>query len=288
MTDPVQTLRRFNRTWSQRVGVLEDSFLGSGRPLAPSRVLFEIGPDGATALDLRERLGFDSGHLSRLLRQLESEGLVRVVPDPDDGRRRVARLTSAGTHAWRDLDARSDDLARGLIDPLTPRQRQRLTDSLETADQIVRAATVAIDVVDAGSSAARIAVAAYFEELDRRFEGGFDPGTPAPAPAAGSGVFVVASSDGEPVACGGVQQLAPDTGEIKRMWVHADWRGQGLGGRMLRRLEAEAAGLGHSRVRLDTNSTLKDAITMYAAAGYVPTERYNDNPYAQHWFEKTL
>ncbi len=70
-TDSVETLRRFNRTWSQRVGVLEDSFLGSGRPLAPARLLFEIGHEGESVLRLRARLGFDSGHLSRLLRQLE-------------------------------------------------------------------------------------------------------------------------------------------------------------------------------------------------------------------------
>jgi len=41
-------------------------------------------------------------------------------------------------------------------------------------------------------------------------------------------------------------------------------------------------------VRLDTNATLDEAIAMYLAAGYLPIERYNDNPFAQRWFEKRL
>ena len=69
------TLRRFNRCYTQRIGVLAESYLDTGRPLGPSRLLFEIGADGARVADLRRRLGLDSGYLSRLLRQLEQEDL---------------------------------------------------------------------------------------------------------------------------------------------------------------------------------------------------------------------
>jgi DNA-binding MarR family transcriptional regulator/GNAT superfamily N-acetyltransferase len=290
--DAVATLRRFNRTWSQRVGVLEDSFLGSGRPLGPSRLLFEIGQGAATIQQLRGRLGLDSGYLSRLLRQLEGEGLVEVRPDPADGRRRVVHLTAAGRTARQELDAASDELARRLVDPLGERQRRRLTEALETAERIARAATVSLDTMDPRAPSARAAIGAYFAELDRRFSDGFDPGDEVSHDAATlsppHGMFVVAVSDGEPVACGGVRRLDPRTSELKRMWVHEEWRGLGLGGRMLRHLELESARLGLFRVRLDTNSSLDEAIAMYAAAGYEPIERYGDNPYAQRWFEKTL
>ena len=40
------TLRRFNRTWTQRVGALDESFLGLGLPLGAARLVFEIGADG--------------------------------------------------------------------------------------------------------------------------------------------------------------------------------------------------------------------------------------------------
>ena len=84
------TLRRFNRTYTQRIGALDESFLGTGRPLNVSRLLFEIGPDGATVRELRDRLDLDSGYVTRLLRRLTDDGLVDVHPDPADRRRRVA------------------------------------------------------------------------------------------------------------------------------------------------------------------------------------------------------
>ena len=39
---------------------------------------------------------------------------------------------------------------------------------------------------------------------------------------------------------------------------------------------------------LDTNRALSPAIAMYRAAGYADIDRYNDNPYADFWFEKEL
>jgi DNA-binding MarR family transcriptional regulator len=281
-------LRRFNRTYTQRIGVLDESFLGSGRPLAVSRLLFEVGSDeGVSVRALRDRLELDSGHLSRLLRRLEGEGLVATAPDPADRRRRVVALTPAGRTAYDDLDRRSEERAADLVAPLTARQRDRLAEALATADLLVRAATVRLRQVAADHPDAREATRRYVAELDARFPGGFDPGGPD-APEPGS-TYVVAMSDGEPVAYGGIRPVLDDeTAEIKRMWVHGDWRGAGLGARMLRHLEGLAAAQGHRRVVLDTNGTLREAIAMYERAGYTRIERYNDNPYAEAFFEKRL
>lgn len=277
------TLRRFNRTYTQRVGALEESFLGTGRPLNVSRLLFEIGPDGAGVRELRDRLDLDSGYLTRLLRRLTDDRLVELRPDPADGRRRLAVLTDAGARSWRELDERSEELATRLLAPLTPRQRTRLTDALATADLLVRAATIHLREVDPDDPVGRTAAGRYFAELDRRFPGGFDPGEPDR-----EGRFLLATSAGRPVAYGGVRDLPDGSAEIKRMWVDDAWRGAGLGSRMLRELEALAVRLGHDRVVLDTNRTLVEAIAMYERAGYRPVPRYNDNPYAQAWFAKTL
>jgi DNA-binding MarR family transcriptional regulator/GNAT superfamily N-acetyltransferase len=295
MTLPTAVLRRFNRTYTQRIGALDESFLGLGWPLGASRVVFEIGSSAGASMPvqaLRERLGLDSGYLSRLLRRLEEAGVVAVRPDPSDGRRRAAMLTAQGHRTWQELEERSEALAQGLLAPLTGRQRARLTEALATADLLVRAATVQLRETSPGEPLAVEAVGHYFAELKARFPGGFDPGDAATQDAAsmgaGTGVFVVATSDGQPVACGGVQQIGAGTGELKRMWVHPGWRGAGLGSRMLRHLEAAAVRLGHTRLCLDTHGTLTEAIAMYERAGYSPVERYNDNPYAQHWFAKTL
>ncbi len=286
------TLRSFNRSYTQRIGALDDSFLETGRPLAQARLLFEIGPRGASLLTLRQRLGLDSGYLSRILRELERDEFVAVHPDPADRRRRFVTLTMAGLTAWTDLDQRSDRLAAELIEPLTVDQRRQLDDALTTADRLVRAATVTFDVVDPRSDDALDAMTTYFGELDTRFSHGFDPAdtlmADAPGMRAPAGAFVVARSDHCVVACGGVQRHDAVTGEIKRMWVHPDWRGAGLGRRMLQRLEQAVGDAGYSRVVLDTNDSLTEAITMYERAGYRSIERYNDNPYAKHWFERHL
>lgn len=284
--DTTATLRGFNRTYTQRIGALEESFLGTGRPLGASRLLFEIGPDGAGVRELRDRLGLDSGYLTRLLRRLDEDGLVRIEADPADRRRRVATLTTAGLRAWRELDDRSEKLAQRLVAPLTERQRVRLAEALATADLLVRAATIQLREVAPDDPAAVDAAGRYFAELARRFPGGFDPGDPDHA-----GTFLLATSAGRPVAYGGVRELDGDlrgVGEIKRMWVDEAWRGAGLGARMLRELEALARRLGHDRVVLDTNGTLTEAIAMYERAGYRAIPRYNDNPYAEAWFEKDL
>lgn len=277
------TLRAFNRTWTQRVGVLEESFLGTGRPLNVSRLLFEIGPDGASVRELRDRLELDSGYLTRLLHRLAGEDLVEVRTDPADRRRRLVGLTAAGLASWRDLEERSEALAGRLLEPLGPRQRHRLAEALATADLLVRAATVQLRETGPDDPVARAAADRYFAELDRRFPTGFDPGEPDH-----EGRFLLATSAGEPVAYGGVRALPDGSAEVKRMWVDDAWRGAGLGARMLRELEALAARLGHDRVVLDTNGTLVEAIALYERAGYSPVPRYNDNPYAQAWFAKDL
>ena len=293
MTDPVAVIRRFNRSYTQRIGVLEDSFLGTGMPLGPARLLFEIGATPAappSTQALRERLGLDSGYLSRLLRRLERDGLIQVIPDPGDRRRRLVSLTKAGRERWKELEHRSDEQARLIVGPLTGRQRERLARALSEADLLVRAATVTFQSADPASPTARDVVGRYFAEIGRRF--GFDPSgetekdTELLVPP--SGVFVVALSDGEPVACGGLHEIAPGVGELKRMWVHDDWRGAGLGSRLLRHLEDQARILGHRIVRLDTNGALTEAIGMYQRAGYRVIERYNDNPWATHFFEKAV
>jgi DNA-binding MarR family transcriptional regulator/predicted GNAT family N-acyltransferase len=296
MTDPVAVVRRFNRSYTQRIGVLEDSFLGMGMPLGPVRVLFEVGAAPATGQAplttqaLRERLSLDSGYLSRLLRRLEKEGLISVTPDPGDRRRRRVTLTGPGEERWKELERRSEDQARLIVDPLTQRQRERLARALAEADLLVRAATVTFRPVNPASPVARDVVGRYFAEIGRRF--GFDPsGEPdkdAKLLVPPTGVFVVAASDGEPVACGGLHTIAPRVGELKRMWVHDDWRGAGLGTRLLRHLEDQARALGHTLVRLDTNKALTEAIAMYDRAGYRRIDRYNDNPWATHFFEKPL
>jgi GNAT superfamily N-acetyltransferase len=142
--------------------------------------------------------------------------------------------------------------------------------------------------VDPGSPAAQRAADRYFDELAARFAGGFEISSYADDPSADPGRVLLALRDGAPVACGTVRRCGAGIGEIKRMWVEPTARGQGLGRRMLTQLEQLAGAQGLVAVRLDTNAALVEAIALYDRSGYRRIPRYNDNPYADAWFEKIL
>ncbi|MDE0780964.1 MAG: GNAT family N-acetyltransferase [Alphaproteobacteria bacterium] len=132
----------------------------------------------------------------------------------------------------------------------------------------------------------------YFAEIDQRFAAGFDR-TKGSAPNDGAlspptGAFVVARSAGEAVGCGGVAYRDGGFAEIKHMWVSETIRGQGLGYKLLIDLEMIASHAGFSVVRLDSNNTLTEAHKLYRRCGYLEVARYNDNPYAELWFEKVV
>src|SRR2546425_1243398 len=96
LAEQVAQVRRFNRLVTQRIGALYDHFLGRDRPLGASRLLYEIGPQGADLRDLRRRLGLDAGYISRLAKTLAGEGLVRLGQGSGDQRVRKARRIPSG------------------------------------------------------------------------------------------------------------------------------------------------------------------------------------------------
>ncbi|HEY6210510.1 MAG TPA: helix-turn-helix domain-containing GNAT family N-acetyltransferase [Gemmatimonadales bacterium] len=290
--DQIAQVRQFNRLVTQRVGALDDHFLGRGRPLGASRLLYEIGERGADLRALRCRLGLDAGYVSRLTTALAKEGLIRLAPGPGDRRVRTARLTARGRREIRELNARSDRLAARLLGAVSRTQRERLVAAMAEVHRLLRVAGLVIERVDPASPAARWCVAQYFAELDRRFPGGFDPAASLPAEdrdlVPPRGAFLVASIDGESVAGGCLKTTAPRVGSLKRMWVAASARGLGIGRRMLEALEDQARALGITTLRLETNKTLQEAIALYRSAGYRAVTPFNADPYATHWFEKRL
>lgn len=141
--DQVRRVRKFNRTVSQRIGALNHSFLNRGRPLGEARLLFEIGHDGAEVRGLRARLELDSGYVSRLLRSLEHQGLMKVQPAASDGRVRRVTLTRKGLRELAELDRRSDAFAKSLLAPLTTAQRDRLIAAMTEVERLMRVSAVA-------------------------------------------------------------------------------------------------------------------------------------------------
>jgi DNA-binding MarR family transcriptional regulator/GNAT superfamily N-acetyltransferase len=289
---PLHRVRRFNRTVAEAIGVTGDRFLGRKRPPGESRILWEIGSDGIDIRLLRQRLGLDSGYVSRVLQSLARHGLVRVRVDRADRRVRRASLTPRGTAERAVLDQRSDTLAAGLLQPLSDRHRQRLVAAMTEVERLLRASMVRFAVVDPLSSDAQWCLRQYFAELAARFDDGFDLSRSIPADAEQlrppAGLLLLAYARERAVGCGALKFHPKAPAELKRMWIDREWRGVGLGARLLAELERHARETGVRVIRLETNHVLAEAIALYRGAGYAEVPKFNDEPYAHHWFEKRL
>jgi DNA-binding MarR family transcriptional regulator/GNAT superfamily N-acetyltransferase len=287
----IAQVRRFNRLVTQRVGALQESYLRRGRPLGEARLIYETGAKGGELSGLRDRLGLDSGYMSRLLRSLEAQGLVAVESESADRRRRRLRLTAKGQAELTAYERLSDELATSMLLPLSLPQRAQLLAAMAEIERLIQFAAIELRVVSPKSAAARRCLAAYFRELAARFEDGFDPAGDAPPPdemTPPNGCFILARIEGRVAGCGGLRRIGKHIGEVKRMWTAPEARTRGVARRVLRELERLALELGLKTLRLDTNRVLAEAQAMYRREGYREIARYNDNPYAHHWFEKKL
>jgi ribosomal protein S18 acetylase RimI-like enzyme len=159
-------------------------------------------------------------------------------------------------------------------------------------ERLMTASMVEVVPIDPAHPHACYCINQYFLELDRRFDTGFDPAKSIPADEESlrrpSGLIMVATLRGEPIGCGALKFHGRNPAELKRMWVAPSARGLGLGRRILSDLELHAAKHGARTVRLETNKTLVEAISLYQSAGYREVKPFNNEPYAHHWFAKQI
>lgn len=291
-TSRVATVRSFSRAVTQRVGIFGDRFLGRNRPLAEARLIFEIGRQGREVRELREMLQLDSGYLSRLLRSLEGQGLLRVVPGKADRRVRRALLTEVGEEEWDRLNRYGDKVASGLLEPLSEVHQQRLVDAMASVERLLSLSATLIAPEEPNHGDALWCLEQYFQELAVMFRQGFeldrtisaDPEELRPP----HGVFLLARLDGQAIGCGALKVIAPGMAYVKRMWVAPTHRGIGLGQRLLEVLETHGRQFGVHTLRLETNGDLPGARAFYQRNGYVEVDPFNEDPYAEFWFEKRI
>lgn len=145
---------------------------------------------------------------------------------------------------------------------------------------------------DPADPAALACLRQYYAELDERFPGGFKVELSRDPDAADlvrpRGSFVVAFHEEQPVGCVALKGTEKGYGEIKRMWITPSARGNGLARQLMAHAEQIARELGMTLLRLDTNGALTNAVAMYRHWGWQEIERFNDDPYAEVFFEKAL
>jgi GNAT superfamily N-acetyltransferase len=182
--------------------------------------------------------------------------------------------------------------AWSLLGPLSATQRTRLVEAMGVVERLLTSSLVDLAIEHPSTAAAQFCLRSYFTELDRRFDGGFDPARSSLPDVAElaepTGLLLVARLREEPVGCGGLKLPADQPAEVKRMWVAPSVRGLGVGRRLLNEVERQACARGAREIRLDTNRALREAIGLYRSAGYVEVAPFSDEPYAHHWFAKSL
>ena len=296
MPDPsIETIRRFNRFYTRRIGVLHEGLLDSKFTLTESRLLWELAhADGLTATDLARTLELDAGYLSRLLTGLKERGLIKRTRSADDARQQHLTLTAAGQRAFAPLDTRSRADVGALLATLGEPQRQQLLASMTTIERLLgepapRTAPCTLRphrAGDIGWVASRHG-ALYADEYgwDLRFEAlvariaadfidRFDAqreacwiaeriGEHAGVPL--GSVFLVQARDEA------TQAPVDGTAQLRMLLIEPSARGLGLGKRLVDECTRFARQAGYRKIMLWTNANLLAARGIYAKAGYVLT-----------------
>lgn len=129
--EEVLAVRRFNRFYTRRIGVLHEGLLESPFSLTEARVLYELAQrDRPPASALALELGLDAGYLSRILRGFQKRGLLERKPSQNDRRQSLLSLTRKGHEAFQALNTRSSDEVRALLDKLPAAERRRLIEAM--------------------------------------------------------------------------------------------------------------------------------------------------------------
>jgi DNA-binding MarR family transcriptional regulator/ribosomal protein S18 acetylase RimI-like enzyme len=240
--------------------------------------------------EVRAYLDLDSGLMSRLLRGLEEEGLIRTVPHPDDARRRVAKLTAAGRREFQAYETLSNSRAETLLAHHS--HPEALLAAMDVVASALGRGRITIEEMEPRSDEARYCLGEYYAELARRFENGFDVSLSRDPETDDMirprGAFLVAMSDGLPIGCVGLKGTGSEMAEIKRLWVTPSARGLGVGRRLMDAAENAARHLSVKTLQLDTNRALPEALQLYRSTGWSEIDRFNDDPYPDFFFEKHL
>jgi DNA-binding MarR family transcriptional regulator/GNAT superfamily N-acetyltransferase len=278
--DDVAALRRFNRFYTQRIGVLREGWVSSPFSLTQARVLYELSRrEQPTATELAKDLGLDAGYLSRILRDFEAAGLIRRQASESDGRRSLLSITERGRKRFAPIEARSNQETRGMIEPLGPGDRTRLVEAAQTIEQVLGPRSQPAPAVslrpprpgDMGWIVSRHAV------LYAREYGWTDPfeGLCAQIVADFVNHFDaarercwIAEAGGQNAGC---VMLVKDTDAVARLrllLVEPSARGLGIGGRLVGECVQFARDAGYQRITLWTHSVLLAARHLYEQAGF--------------------
>ena len=300
----VAAVRRFNRFYTRRIGVLEEGLLKSPFSLTEARVLYELGQgENATAARLAQELALDPGYLSRLLAGFERRGLIARLPSERDGRQSMLSLTEAGRAAFAALDARSATEIGALLGALSAERQARLVAAMDGIAGLLappdgsvapyalrphRAGDIGWIVHRHGALYAEEygwneEFEALVAEIAAKFIRHYDPRRER---------CWIAERDGERLGSVMLVAQSARVAKLRLLLVEARARGLGLGSRLVEESIRFAGERGYRKVTLWTNSVLLAARRIYERAGFTlvaaePHKSFGHDLVGENW-ELTL
>lgn len=276
----IEAVRRFNRFYTRKIGVLHEGLLQSPFSLTEARVLYELAHRAhATASELGKELALDAGYLSRILRSFEERGLIARTPSASDGRQSLVSLTEPGRAAFALLDERSRAEVGALLGTRPVVEQNRAIAAMHALERLLGEQSEAGTHIllrspqpgDMGWVVHRHGVLyaqeygwnAQFEALVAEIVAGFvrhgDPGRER---------CWIAEKDGRPVGSVFLAKASEEVAKLRLLLVEPEARGLGLGARLVEACEHFARQVGYRRITLWTNSVLHAARSLYERAGY--------------------
>jgi DNA-binding MarR family transcriptional regulator/GNAT superfamily N-acetyltransferase len=282
----IGAVRRFNRFYTRKIGVLSEAFLNTRYSLTEARVLHALAHrDGATATWLCEELGLDAGYLSRILRNFEQQKLLLRTPSPQDGRQTLISLTPAGRDAYEPLDRASQSDIGNLLAQLAEADQERLVGAMRTVSTLLGDISEPVPAPafilrshrpgDMGWVTQRHGalyaeeyglndrMESYVAEVVAKFLREYDPEREH---------CWIADQDGTPVGSVFLVGESDTVARLRLLLVEPKARGLGVGRRLVEECIRFARQAGYREVTLWTHSILIAARRIYAAAGFAMVE----------------
>jgi DNA-binding MarR family transcriptional regulator/N-acetylglutamate synthase-like GNAT family acetyltransferase len=280
MRDRVAAVRRFNRFYTRRIGVLNEAVFGSAFSLGEMRLLWELGhQDGASASKLQETLGVDPASVSRILRNFRGQGWVEATPAEHDARIRYLHLTAKGRKVLVPLELASSTAVRGVLRDLSAGQQERLVDAMRAIETLLAEGRDPLGnygLRDPQPGDFGWVVARHGEIYAREYGWGAKlEGLVAEIVAR----YVrdlktarercwIAERSGVRVGCVFVMEHSPTVAQLRLLLVDPSARGSGLGARLVEECVGFARAAGYRRLFLWTHSNLKAARHLYVKSGF--------------------
>jgi DNA-binding MarR family transcriptional regulator/GNAT superfamily N-acetyltransferase len=282
--DVIERARRFNRFYTGAIGMLDEGYLGSGFTLAEARVIYETASrDAPIASDIGAALGMDPGYLSRVLKRLESQGLIARAKAPGDRRQSRLSLTDKGRDAFAGLDGGARRAMGGLIKHLGSGERRRLAGAMDQIEGLLRPSAPGEPILreprpgDLGWVVERHAV---HYARDQGWDGRFEAlvarivAEMSANPDPKRERCWIAERDGERLGCVFLAKDSDDVARIRLLLVEPAARGLGLGRRLARACIDFARQAGYREVVLWTHAELISARRIYADLGFTKTQEW--------------